>query len=168
MLEQKAPYYPNVNLISTETRFGAVESNVPSLYDKPVPNKKIVRVDILDILCDYWGETILMSRDKVYRLVSGSINDDKYRDLLCSYYLKYSSFCNYVTEKYIFGDKDVPLIRRIIEPAREIISLHKNEVCNTLIAAGGKYLMETHDYVYFAFASNNTSIPDVRGMIVIC
>lgn len=167
MSEQRAPYYPNVKLIATETRFGAVETNNPSLYDKPLENKVIVKVDILDILRDYWGETILMSRDKVYRLVSGSISDEGYRKLLCSYYMKYSGFCNYVTDKYIFGDKNIPLIRRIVEPARDIISLHKTEVCSELKASGGKYLMETHDYIYYAFSASS-SIPEVRGMTVIC
>ena len=166
MLGQKAAYYPDIILITTETRFGAKETNYPTLYDSPLPGKTIVKVDTLDILKDIWGTTILMSRDKVYRLVSGNISDESYRKLLCSYYMKYSSFCNYVTDKYIFGDKNIPLIRRIIEPARDIISLHTEEVCNTLKNSGGKFLMVTHDYVYYSY--NHDNIPELRGMTKIC
>lgn len=166
MSKQKAVYYPDIILTTTETRFGAKEIDKPTLYDKPIPGKVIVKVDTLDILKDIWGVTILMSRDKVYRLVSGNVSDEEYRALICSYYRKYSSFCNYVTDKYIFGDKNIPLVRRIIEPARELISLHTDEVIRILEQSGGKYLTTTHDYLYYAYMHDK--IPEVRGMTLIC
>lgn len=166
MLERKAPYYPRVILTSTETRFGAIESNNPTLYDTPLSDKIILKVDTLDVLKDIWGETILMSREKTYKLVSGHATDDEYRKLLASYYAKYSGFCNYVTDKYVFGDNSIPLISRIVDPVRKMIDTHSSNVAGILVSNGGKFLMRTHDYLYYAFRTSD--IPEIRGSTRIC
>jgi hypothetical protein len=107
-----------------------------------------------------------MSRDKVYKLVSGNITDEEYRKLICSYYSKYASFANFIDDKYIFGDKSVPLIARITEPVRKMIDDYTNEVKSSLNSAGGKYLMESHDYIYYSF--KHKEYPKLKGMDIIC
>lgn len=166
MSTRQAPFYPNITLETTETRFGALETNMPNLYDQPIKGQITIKIDTLDILCDIWGENILMSRDKVYTLLSGNTTDERYRAILMSYYRKYAAFCNYVTDKYIFGDSKVPLIRRIVEPARCMVNEHAEQVKGVMKFDGCTYLMQSHDYLYYLLP--NDSRPKIRGAIFIC
>lgn len=151
----KAIYYPNLTLQLTETRFGSKKLLAPSNpYVSALTNKKVlVRIDMLECLRDIWGYSILLSRDNIYRLISGDTDDDTYRRMLCSYYKTHAAFANYVDMIHVFGRRDIPFIARFVEDTRRILNeygIKVSSVVNTY--AGSKFLLETEEYRYYAIA----------------
>lgn len=133
------------------TPFGAVEN--PTLLQN-LPDKTILRVDTLACLKELWGDNILMARQHLYELVSGTVSDRDFQELITSYYKRYSAFANYVDEKYLFGERTLPLVVRIIQPAREAIQDYEQCLIAISRQAGGKYLGSHQDYAYFAFRTD--------------
>lgn len=145
------------------TPFGAVEH--PRLLLN-LPNKVVLRVDHLTSLKEIWGEDILTSRQQLYALVAGTISDSGYQDLISSYYVQYSAFANYVDEKYFFEDQSLPLLSRIIEPARSVIQDYAERVEQVCRRYGGKLLGTHQDYSYYVFPSE--TLPELEGSERIC
>lgn len=145
------------------TPFGAVED--PSLL-QGLPEKGVLRVDTLSCLKEIWGDNILMGRQHLYRLVSGKVSDAEFQELLVSYYKRYSAFANYVDEKYLFGDTNIPLVTRIIKPAREAIGEYTKTVMRVGRIYSGTYLGNHQDFVYLAFTSD--LLPEFDGGCRLC
>ena len=164
----RAPYYPQTQVEESVTRFGTIETNCKNLYETPISGKTIYRVDLLEALVDMWGSNVLMSRDLTYCLVSGSCTDDKYRSVIKSYYKKFIAFGNYINHIFIFGDKSLPYITRIIKPARAAIDEYYQTVCEEIENTGAKYLMRTHEYVYFAVPATVHYETALKGVKIIC
>lgn len=163
----KIPYYPNVQAVLTETTFGAVEISCPTIYDTALPNKVIVRVDLLECLRSVWGDDCQIYRCLLYKLVSGSCDDSEHRQLFASFYRKYKPITAYVNNLYNYGEKNIPIIERTVVPIREMIDAYRAEVAELFATKGGKYLTTTHDYVYYAFVPGAT-LPELKGIKVIC
>ena len=134
------------------TPFGAVEN--PILL-KNLPDKDVYKVDALACLQELWGENILMARQHLYELVSGVTSDEEFQELISSYYKRYAAFANYVDDKYLFGDENVPLIMRIIAPARVLIKENMEGIIRLCKIYGGKYLGVHKDYVYVQLSDEN-------------
>lgn len=138
------------------TPFGAVEN--PGLLTSANRQNTIHRVDLLTVLKHIWGESIMKCRAQLYKLVSGSCTDIELHQYLKFFYLRCPSFSNFVTREYYFGDQSKPLIRRIIEPARDRINSYHDQLCKLDIDVIGV----DEDYIYF-YATNGlpTSIEEV-------
>lgn len=163
----KALYYPQITIHQNVTRFGAIETNYPQLYASPIDKRVICRIDTLESLKDIWGENILMSRELTYSLVSGNCSDEQYHKILQSYYVKFASFTNYVNYTFLFGDTNIPAIKRLIDPIRKIIDDYTEELLEEIKNTGGKFLMRTHDYIYCAYSIKNEPSFD-KEVVYIC
>lgn len=149
--EMKAPYYPSIYYQKTQTRFGAVETNYPNLYQNPLPGKLILEVDTLSALEELWGDRIFLNRELTYKLVSGACEESQYQKLLTSYYVRHAKFTSYVDEAVSFGDSNISLLTRIVRPAREVIDREIERTVAKIQEQGGKIVMITHDFVYATF-----------------
>ena len=145
------------------TPFGATEN--PELLLN-LPDKIILRVDTLACLKELWGDNILMARQHLYELVAGTVSDADFQGLITSYYKRYAAFANYVDEKYLFGEQSLPLVVRIIEPARTVIHEYEQRVRAISQQYGGQYLGNHQDFAYFAFKS--TYLPEFEESCRIC
>ncbi|MCM1219035.1 MAG: hypothetical protein NC548_31520 [Lachnospiraceae bacterium] len=164
----KMPYYPKIAASCMETTFGALEISCPLLYETPIDGLCIVRVDLLECLRDILGENCMMYRDMCYKLVSGSCTtQQEHIEIFSSAYRRFSRFTKYVNDVYYYGESDIPIIPRVLNPVREIIEKYRDTVMNILVQSGGKFLTNTHDYLYFAY-KGTTAPPVMKGLTVIC
>lgn len=156
---------PSMTTVSGKrtTPFGAKE-NQDLLND--LPDRVVLRVDTLSCLKEMWGDNILMARQHLYELVAGTVSDSDFQVLITSYYKRYSAFANYVDEKYLFGEKSLPLVVRIIEPARTAIAEYEQRLIAISRQYGGHYLGNHQDYAYFAF--KNDYLPEFEESCRIC
>lgn len=146
-----------------QTPFGATEN--PGLL-LSLPDKIVLRVDTLSCLKELWGDNILMARQHLYELVAGTVPDVDFQGLITSYYKRYSAFANYVDEKYLFGEKSLPLVVRIIEPARTTIREYEQRLIAISRQYGGEYLGNHQDYAYFSFRTE--FLPEFEESCRIC
>lgn len=150
-----------------ETRFGAVEISVPKIYNQPLANKVIARVDTLACLREQFGDEPFICRELIYTILAGEHELYDVNNVFASYYRKYKTITEYVNEKYYYGDDSIPMLERCILPLRNEVNSYRDDVLETFTNAGGKYLVQTHDFVYFAFTPN-AKVPDMKGVKVIC
>lgn len=61
----------------------------------------------------------------------------------------------------------IPLFDRCVSPLVERIKEYREEMLELFSNSGAKYLVETHNYIYFAFVVED-AIPKVNGVKVIC
>lgn len=143
----RAMYYPGQTLTIEQTRFGMPKTLNISLYQKPIAEKTILRVDLLECLKTLWGEGLLLGREYAYILVSGDgVDDAHYREILTSCYKRFAAFANYCDECYFFGDQTLSLHERFLSPVKELI---ENE--RSILSSYGKVLGESEGYMYLAF-----------------
>lgn len=166
-LPVKLPYYPAMSATQTETRFGSLEISCPEIYESPLPNgKKIVRYDLLTALIPIWGSNCFIYRDNVYKIVSGSCKDDaEHYELFASYYRRYKDIRRYVNDLYYYGNREVPMVVRALAPIRTLLTEHQVEMFSKLKEWGGKHLVTTHEYLYFAFVPG-MDLPNWEGIKV--
>ena len=164
MSQVKLPYYPQIQAIMSVSPFGVQEINLKDIYNHPIPNKTVVRIDLLESLRDTLGDACMFNRDILYRMCSGGDNCEA---LLLSYYRKFRTVRSLVNEQYFYYDDTAPINDRIFKSLREIINAYGAEVMDKMEASGGKYLVSTHDFVYFAF-NLSMPVPVVKGGTLIC
>lgn len=167
MLQVKLPYYPKIEATMSETKFGAIETTEPKIYDRPINGKIIVKVDTLDCLRELLGDECFICRELLYTILAGEHQIYNCEEVLASFYRKYSKITEYINEKYYYGDESVPLLERAVLPLREKVNDYYSKVVEQLSNSGGKYLLHTHDYVYYAF-NTSAKLPDIKGAEIIC
>ena len=145
------------------TPFGARED--PTLLTRK-KYKTVCRVDTLACLKEIWGENILSARQHLYELVSGTVSDEDFQALITSYYKRYSAFANYVDEKYLFESKDIPLLARIIQPARERIRTYEFHLLDMCKGYRVHYIGNHQDYAFFEVRGDH--IPPFEESKIIC
>lgn len=150
----KAIYYPNLNLTLTETRFGSQKLLRPTNpYVKPLTNKKVlVKIDLLECLREVWGESILIGRDNIYKIVSGDVDDKTYLQLICTYYKTHASFANFMDYCYMSCPETTPLLQKFAEETRAVLRNYRMVVHDLVMNkyCGSKYLLEDREYLYCA------------------
>jgi len=99
--------------------------------------------------------------------MSGSDANYVPQEIFASFYRKFPNVRSYINELYHFGDSSTPLFDRCVNPLVERVRDHREVTLNTFMNSGAKYLVETHDYIYFSFV-NKDAIPDVNGVKIIC
>lgn len=168
MFTQKAMYYPSLEIATTETRFGSmIALNHADLYEKSLPSdRNIYRIDLLYALRDYWGESIVVSRDNIYKLVSGDTTDVDYRKLIATYYRTHAAFACYVDEIYMFGDSRRPFITQFVESVRGILNTELELKRRAYVSSSGKELLLSKEYLYFSMPLSFKSV-DMKGIKVI-
>lgn len=153
-----------------KTRFGVLEIQPQDLYDSPISDKYIVRVDLLHSLKDLWGTKWLGARNMTYELISGNRDDKACARLLASYYRKYADVAEHINNLDSFmGDSDLPLSQLVLNEAVTAVKSYELESTTYLSNHGGKYLVSTHAYLYFAFRHDPSDILDkLEGAVLIC
>lgn len=153
-------YYPKRTLKIDQTRFGMPKTAPISLYQMPIPGKVILKIDLLDVLRQKWGDNMMQGREYAYKLVSGEgVNDNQYRYILTSCYKRFAAFANYCDECYYFGDYHKSLHARFLAPVKEMIQNRRDELC-----ALGRFLAEDSGYIYLGF--NPDKVPtDIQGVV---
>jgi len=156
--------------LSMTTQYGKLITPFGAVEDPSVPQMKkgdiVLKIDTLKCLKDLWGANILTARQHVYKLVAGTVSDDEFQQLLVSYYRRYQAFANYVDEKYLFEEKDTPLVVRIIKPVRAAIDAYEHRLIVQCSQCGGTYLGNSHDYAYFSFKHEN--LPEFEESTRLC
>lgn len=163
----KLPYYPKITAQCNETTFGAIEISCPNVYETPITGLRIVRVDLLECLREDFGDNCFVYRDVLYKLISGSTSKNEHLELFQSYYRRYAGITAFVNEIYYYGESEIPIVPRVLQRVRDMINNYREEVMLQLQESGGKFLVHTHDYLYFAY-KGNTVIPNVKGVTIIC
>lgn len=92
---------------------------------------------------------------------------DNCEDILFSYYRKFKTVRALVNEQYFYYDDTTPINDRIMKQLRDVVNAYGIEVRNQLERSGGKYLIYTHDYMYYAFQPS-MPIPVLKGGTLIC
>ena len=167
MLQVKLPYYPKITATATETRFGVMEISHPQIYETPIQGRVIVKLDTLKCLEDLLGKECFVSRVFIYSILAGSSNKYDVNELLASFYRRYPTVTKYVNEKYNYGDNEVPLFDRCVLPLRREVDEYGENMYNLLSGLGGKFLVKTHDILYFAY-KNGDEVSRVKGVELIC
>ena len=80
---------------------------------------------------------------------------------------RYAAFANYVDEKYLFGEQQLPLVFRIIGPARDCIKQYEERLIAQCQMRRGRYIGSHQDFAYFAF---NTAdhLPEFEESCRVC
>lgn len=167
MSQVKLPYYPKIIAIRSESPFGVQEVDKSTVYDQPLPDKTILRVDVLEHLRGVIPDTCFVDRDILYALFSGSTGYYNSHDILCSFYRRYEYFRKLVNDECYFGDETEELSTRILMPIRNDLNEWRDTVLKKLFDSGAKYLVESKDYIYVSFRKG-TPVPDIIGAKTIC
>lgn len=152
----------------SDSPFGVPECETPDIYEKyanVLDDRVIVKIDALNCLKTTMDKGMFIDRGLLYSLVSGSVSRNlKYGDLLANYYKKFSSFGNYVDAVMMFdADGERNTLQSIIMPIRKNIDSYKLELKSLMSAKNGRLVLDTHDYLYFAFKTDEYSpIEDIE------
>lgn len=163
----KLPYYPEEEIDMITTRRGVVEISKPNLYEKPIKNKYIVRIDLQDALRPILGSNCVTARSRLYNFLSGKYDDADCYATLAGYYRRHSDATRYINNVVNYEDTDQPLAELVMQRLSSAISDYCQTVMNSYLSCGGKLLVRTHNYIYFAFNFK----PDVEyseGVKLIC
>lgn len=133
----------------------------PTLLESLSEFGTVYRIDLLTALRSMWGESITKHRPQLYKLVSGTCTDTELQQYLRFYYLRCPAFTNFMTREYYFGKQDTPLLRRVIEPARECISRYAEKLAESGINTIGQHM----DFLYFTLPEG---APELKGAEVVC
>lgn len=168
MSQVKLPYYPQTIAQQHVTPFGVRIVDQATVYDKPLTNgKHLVRVDALSTLYDTLGEEPFICRELTFKVLSGDDREYDLQKVFASYYRKYPKITEYVNNIYVYGNNMVPMFERAIKPLRNQIDKYKSDCMEYLQNHGGKYLVDSKDYIYYAF----NTLPDLsqfNGVTIIC
>lgn len=162
----KLPYWPGEKVEVTQTRFGNQEISKPHLYDTAIPGKHIVRIDLMECLRPILGSNCLYARKRLYDFISGNSDDETRRKLLAHYYRKHKDITLYINELCLYGEEDVDLLETVQANLKQTIDEYTRKVMSTLDAMGYKYLVTTHNYLYYA--SRSTIELSLLGAEIIC
>lgn len=163
----KLPYHPEVEVQVRETRFGVLEITEPLLYEKPIAGKVIMRADLLEGLREDLGDNALRARNTTYSIISGNCDDETLNTRFASYYRKYSKVTEYVNRLYEAGSTGIPLVEQLREALSNTVKSYTDFVRESAEQCGGKYLVTTHCYMYYAFAKSS-KLPEINGVKIIC
>lgn len=166
MSSVKLPYC-KIEVQVTETPFGVMEIDKPTVYDTPIPNRIIYRLDLLAILHDRLDDQCFDCRVLLYNMLAGNHGKYDCNEIFLSYYRKFASFRKLVNDAYYYGDENATLFDRVVKPLREEINMYAEEMHRKLDSVGGKYLISTHDKLYYGFKYREM-IPDLIGGTIIC
>lgn len=164
MYSLKLPYYPQMTVMAENTPSGLVEISRPELYNVPLQNKVILRVDLLACLTPIIGETCLIYREYIYNIIAGK---GDVATLFGHLYRRHKQLLCYVNDIATYGDNSVPLIDRCVEPLRNQVRNYETELKDSLGAKGAKYLVTTHGYLYVCY-NKGMEVPAVSGGTCIC
>lgn len=163
----KLPYHPEIVSQVHVTRFGVSEITTPLVYEDPIKDKILVRVDLMEVLRKVWGDSPLHARNTTYSIISGNCDDATLQQRFASYYRKYAKVMSHVNSIYDIGSVEEPLIKQVLDAVHKLIADYTEEVSNLMGESHGKYLVTTHLYAYYAFV-NKDNIPELKGVKLIC
>lgn len=150
--------YLRMEMTTNKSPFGVEECEDPLVYEKyadMLQDRVIIKVDALNSLKVMLDKGMFIDRDSLYCLVSGSVESNMdYSLLLESYYKKFVAFANYIDASIMFEDSERNLLQNIMIPIRNTIESYKVDMKSIISEAGGKLVLDTHDYLYFAFKAD--------------
>lgn len=164
MYSLKLPYYPQTVVMVENTPSGLVEISLPELYNAPLQNKVILRVDLLSCLAPIVGETCLIYRKYIYNIIAGK---GDVANLFGHLYRRHTELLKYVNDIATYGDNSVSLVERCVEPLRDKVREYELTLKDRLSSSGAKYLITTHGYLYVCY-NKGMCVPDIAGGTLIC
>lgn len=139
-------------ITTKQTAFGAFESDLPYLYERPLDQGTIIKVDCLQAIQCRIDETICVEfRDQLYAILAGTLPNEEYRNLFEYFYSEYPKFKHHVDSASIFKDGELNLLTTTVSPLRKIVDLEISRVLEIARLTKGVHLMTTHDYVYILY-----------------
>ncbi len=126
-----------------------------------------MKIDCLHCLDDIVGKDCFNYRNMLYTVLSGDNHDCDLNKAFGFLYGNFKDFTCYVNDKYHYGDDTIPIIERCVMPLRSTVDNYKKKMYQSLCDTGGKYLVETHDILYFAYM-DTAVLPSIEEMEVIC
>lgn len=140
---------------------------MPKIYEVPLQGRVIARVDKLKCLINVLGSECFVYREYIYNILSGGNESYDLNKMFASIYRRYPKVSEYVSNLYYYGDASIPIIDRCIKPLREMVDNYGKHMYETLTSYGGKYLVQTHDILYFSFLKDD-KIKELKGVDIIC
>lgn len=148
------------------TRYGLIEINQPRIYDTPIENRKLARVDTIVSLSDVIGVSTLPIRPYLYGIVSGNMCDQDIRTALCTFYRVYPKFREFVNTIAHYYDTGEELFNRVLSQLLHIYRDSYEKVTTSFSDVYAKELLQTHGYVYYSL-HKVTNLPNVKGVKII-
>lgn len=150
------------------TRYGSVELGPLALREKinEATGTMLVRIDALKGLEPWLGKNALEDRERVYHLIAGDLPEEEYKKLLLSYYTRFLTFQDYIDTQCMFGDRNIPLVQRVVQPLLDKLSEHRTKLLTSIYKNNGQFLAESREYLYASF--NKRYVPDIEGGVRIC
>lgn len=168
MLEAvKLPYYPRLEVYVRHTKNGLMEISNPTIYDTPLGDRDIAKVDTLQVFSDILGVDATMLRKSLYKLVSGDLPEDEICSIVATLYRAYPKFRARVNHINNYIDTGGTLIERVYSDIMDRYKTYSSSVMSKFCDASAKYLVQTHGYVYYSL-HKVAAMPDVEGVVVIC
>lgn len=165
MSEVKLPYFPKQVATLNVSPFGVPELSCHKIYEQPLPNKVVFRVDVLESIRDIFGDECLYYRDYLYNIVAG--NTANFGQSIRNLYKKFPTFRTFVNDEFYFGDTSRPIADRIKDMVQDRLTFSADNSKQYCMMSGGKFLVYTHYYLYFAFANKDVT-PKIDGGIIVC
>lgn len=167
----KAKYFQEtIYFTQIQTRFGALETDQPKLYDDGLRNGKVVKVDCLEALRGKIDDNLLNNmRSEVYAVVSGTSSiktNEEYRALFQFMYVNFETFRDTVDTAFIFRKDGYNLISAFVKLVRGIIEEYTEKILEISKKTGGSLLMQTHDYVILYYREKEPPEFDKAVVIV--
>lgn len=166
MYAVKLPYYPSITAHASQTRYGMIEVDRYTIYDKPISGRKLARVDTLYCLKDIFGVVVHMHRNYLYRILAGTLPDTDIKRALCMFYRTIPAFRRLVNDMYYYGE-NTDLFDSVLKHILTVYHSRVEQLLNTYQECHAKELMHTHGYVYYSL-HKVTSLPETEGVRIIC
>jgi hypothetical protein len=155
-------YFPNQPMLAYATKFDSVVVDKPDIYNGYM-DKIVITIDGLEGLRNLFGNVVTLSRQNLFELVAGDCEQTKFRTLLTLFYKRCPEFTTYVDSVILEAPQNVT--RAIIFPLRTQVENFLTEQANIAKDCGGKFLMRSHDKLYYAFATR--TFTDLKGVKVV-
>lgn len=155
----KAIYFSDTNIEAQITPLGMIVTDLPELYRKGVPGKRVIEVDLLDYLIQglrrkvVWPDNLKtdIARNFVIPILDGRQGDEKYREDFQALVGASEFFRYYLAYCAEFGDRNLSLIQRVINPLREALDFQREVISNKIITLHkAKFCMLSHERLYYA------------------
>ena len=167
MFAVKLPYYPTATVMGYQTRYGMVEVDDPTIYDKPIAGRKLAKVDTIVCLDKLFGAMAVIHRNYLYDAVAGNMTDSDIRCMICKFYRTLPAFRKIVNDKYFYADAGDELYDSVLKYVLGTYTSGAEQLACRYKTYGAKELLRTHGYIYYSL-HKVSELPVEKGVTIIC
>ena len=149
MITKKAPYLRKSYTLNV-TEKGVSEATPSDLYDTNLAGFKIVKHDCISVLKEFLGDYTAQERNHVYNILAHSLNRLELSQAvkrLSDTNLTFSQLINPILFNLNYEEADSYLFDFL----RDLIEENRAKTVKEYKRKGGKLVLDTHHYLYFAF-----------------